>query len=222
MSFSTSLRWARNWVNDPTSPQPQRKPYMTSEELTPEDLREWLRSIADLMGTMDGKRFSAAADLIESQQARIAELEAALRPLASLDDECIKTRPDDWCVYALNESEVTVGDIKRAVHLLAASPDTPETRPERCAWCGDAVPEGDGVRQVSLGTIFHSGCTPTDWPCGAFIGDPETRPLQRACVSCGGTGQDSTAVALERLGAVLPLRCGECGGSGLVDPEEGR
>lgn len=158
---------------------------------------------------LDGvaRQLRAAADLIESQHARIEELERIVRTYA------VMTRTQG---LGLSESDAAL------LASLAASPDTPETRPERCAWCGDAVPEGDGVRQVSLGTIFHSGCTPTDWPCGAFIGDPETRPLQRACVSCGGTGQDSTAVALERLGAVLPLRCGECGGSGLVDPEEGR
>lgn len=38
------------------------------------------------------------------------------------------------------------------------------------------------------------------------------------CVACGGTGQDPTALALEGLGAVLPLHCTPCGGTGTKAP----
>ena len=37
----------------------------------------------------------------------------------------------------------------------------------------------------------------------------------RTCIDCGGTGKDAAAVALERLGAVLPLSCGHCDGTGI-------
>ena len=34
---------------------------------------------------------------------------------------------------------------------------------ERCAWCGSVLGEEPKVRQPAVGTVFHVGCTPTDW-----------------------------------------------------------
>ena len=48
-------------------------------------------------------------------------------------------------------------------------------------------------------------------PCSSV----EDEVTARTCIDCGGTGTDAAAVALERLGAVLPLSCGRCNGTGI-------
>lgn len=73
--------------------------------------------------------------IFDGQAARIAELEAqlaarpatdvaalvqALEPLANLDiTQTLNAKPDDYPVFGLNGSMITVGDIKRAVVALA-------------------------------------------------------------------------------------------------------
>ena len=48
----------------------------------------------------------------------------------------------------------------------------------------------------------------------------ENNPCEEIlCSECQGTGRDKTAEALEKLGAVLPLRCAKCNGSGMVIEE---
>ena len=68
------------------------------------------------------------ADLIESQQARITELEAGLKAITygAFGDEPCRFDHDGYCQAHLVESPCS---IDRARKLLAASPDTPETRP---------------------------------------------------------------------------------------------
>jgi len=48
----------------------------------------------------------------------IRELEEALLPLAELNDVCLQKYREDQVVWALNSSEITAVDIRRACKLL--------------------------------------------------------------------------------------------------------
>jgi hypothetical protein len=60
----------------------------------------------------------AAQARLQAQAERIAELEAALYPLASLYHSRLDNLDKTWPIYAHGEGEITVGDIKRARALL--------------------------------------------------------------------------------------------------------
>lgn len=50
----------------------------------------------------------------DQQHSRTADLRAALAPLAGLDIHHLAQQPDDYPVFAINETMLTVGDVRRA------------------------------------------------------------------------------------------------------------
>jgi hypothetical protein len=77
-----------------------------------------------------------------------------------------------------------------------------------------SVDMGDGPRHLPLCVEHATGLLDGEWE--PMCEDPAVNAdsLYVVCPACAGTGQDPVAVALERLGAVLPLRCEVCGGTG--------
>ncbi len=85
------------------------------------------------------------------------------------------------------------------------------TSAHRCA-CGDwTVDKGSGDRGAWVQWHRHVE--------RAALNVVLTEREQITCPTCKGTGEDPTAVALEKLSAVLDLRCYPCKGSGSVPDE---
>lgn len=51
---------------------------------------------------------------LAAAQARITELEAALLPFSELDTRHIASRKDDWIIFAINDTQFTLGDVRKA------------------------------------------------------------------------------------------------------------
>lgn len=69
--------------------------------------------------TVHGTGSVHAIECLGAAADRIEELEAALRPLAAFAVEpSTAARQNDWPLWALNDTELTMGDVRRAARLL--------------------------------------------------------------------------------------------------------